>query len=64
MVQDVQTVVAGYRCPRCNGNILTIWDETKCVQCGHEVGVDHTPVPLAVEPRWGRRWPDGREQDA
>ena len=64
MVQDVQTVVAGQRCATCRGNILTIWDETKCVNCGREPDVDHTPVPLAVEPRWGRRWPDGREQDA
>ena len=49
------------RCEHCLGNILTIWDETKCVNCGREPYVDHTPVPLAVEPRWGRRWPDGRE---
>ena len=48
-------------CEHCRGNILTIWDETKCVNCGREPDVDHTPVPLAVEPRWGRRWPDGRE---
>lgn len=49
------------RCEHCRGNILTIWEETKCIQCGREPAVDHTPVPLAVETRWGRRWPNGRE---
>ena len=61
MVQDVQTVVAGQRCATCRGNILTLWDETKCIQCGREPNIDHTPVQLEFEPRWGRKWPDGRK---
>ena len=52
------------RCEHCRGNILTIWDETKCVNCGREPAVDHTPVPLTPDFFWKRRWSDGRKWDA
>lgn len=29
-------VLAGQQCAHCGGNVLTIWDETKCLQCGRE----------------------------
>ena len=59
MVQDVQTVVAGQRCPTCRGNVVQVWDEVKCAQCGREPYVDHTPVPVIREHHlMGRKWPD------
>ena len=46
------------RCPTCRGNVVQVWDEVKCAQCGREPYVDHTPVPPEPEPRPRKQWPD------